>query len=191
VHFVIPSSDVLRNKLDEQKNAINQLHDQRSIIESQLNQDRLATQTQAPKISIFDTRDSLTQCMDDILYMIDQHHYLSVKLFASNTFESASTTGFSLQDYTKQLRTQLNRKKIETDIYLGDGTLIMEQLSHTSNASDILTLPAWSNAVNIFVVGQYLYFVIYHATPIAIKIQSQQLADTMHFILEQTKKTSL
>lgn len=173
--------------LNNKKKTIDQLHNQRSLIESQLNQQRLNHTTKAPKISIFDTRDSVSQCVDDIISIIDKHQYLSIKFFWSNTFESASNTWFSMQDYTKKLRRQLDKKKIDTDISLGDGVLIMERLNHTSTISQVLALPAWSNAVNIFIVWQYLYFIIYHNTPIAIKIQSQQLADTMHFILEQTK----
>ncbi|MDP2670460.1 MAG: hypothetical protein Q8O99_06115 [bacterium] len=61
----------------------------------------------------------------------------------------------------------------------------MEQISKTTNIQNLSDLPAGNASVNIFVVGKILYLVIFRDIPFGIKIDSEDVANTMHFLFEK------
>ncbi|USN57482.1 MAG: hypothetical protein H6766_03445 [Candidatus Peribacteria bacterium] len=116
---------------------------------------------------------------------IIDRHYLLIKYFATNTFDAQSTSTQTVQHYAHDIFDQLARRRVTVESYLGNGILIMEQISKTIDTSTLRDLPAGQASVNIFVVGTVIYLIIFKDTPVGIQIDSEDLANTMHFILEK------
>jgi len=120
--------------------------------------------------------------MDDY---IRQEKFIVIKFFASNTLESQSSTPVQLRDYSKNFFDSLQSRGVRTEAYLGNGILMLEQVMKTYDITTLDTLPAGHAAVHLFVVGEVLYIIIYKDLPFALKIQSRELADVMHFFFKQ------
>jgi hypothetical protein len=64
----------------------------------------------------------------------------------------------------------------------------MEQLRVLDSFTALDQLPAGNNAINLFLVGQTVYIIIYKNLPIGIKLESPELARALHFLLEISGK---
>lgn len=110
--------------------------------------------------------------------------YISLKFFASNVAYTVGGKQSSLKKYSKKFFQKLKEKNIYLDCFLGDGIMLMESLGKAINFEQIENLPASNSAINIFIVGEIMYIMIFKDIPFGIKIQSQELANTMHFLFD-------
>jgi len=108
-----------------------------------------------------------------------------IKFFASNTFETQTSVYSTLQDYARDTFTKLKKKKVSIETFLGNGILIMEHITKTTNIDNLSDLPAGNSSINIFVVGKTLYIIVFKDIPFGIKIDSEEVANTMHFLFEK------
>jgi hypothetical protein len=51
-------------------------------------------------------------------------------------------------------------------------------------------IPASNSAVNIYLVGQIIYIIIFKDSPFGIKIESSDLANTLDFLFDKVEHTS-
>jgi L-asparagine transporter-like permease len=84
-----------------------------------------------------------------------------------------------------KLLNKLEKDKISTNILLGKWISLIENLISSKNKKDIFELPTWVNAINILVVWQNIYIIIFEPVPSAIKINHPLLANTFHFFFEK------
>lgn len=81
----------------------------------------------------------------------------------------------------------MEENKISIDAFVGIGNLIMEKVINPINQS-LINLPATKSTINIILVGDIIYFIIYDNSPIGIKIESENMADAFHVIFDEMKK---
>ena len=137
-----------------------------------------------PKISLYDGVDGITSLYADITHTTITNQYLVIKCFASNTFESQTSTTHTIKQYTADMFKQFKKHNISVETYLGNGILIMEQISKTTNIENLSNLPAWNSSINLFIVGKTLYLIVFKEIPFGIKIDSEEVANTLHFLFE-------
>lgn len=184
-HFFVTSSTSLLQALEARQQQLKELHNDYDEVESRLTQFDSAKYPHLPKISLYDSTSWIKSLYQDIYNTVIANNYLVIKFFASNTFESQTTVNTTLKSYYQDIFQQLKKKKVTVDTYLGNGILIMEQITRTTNIENLSDLPAGNSAVNIFVVGKVIYLIIFKDIPFGIKIDSEDVANTMHFLFEK------
>ena len=129
----------------------------------------------------------MSRLFDDMQGLIQDRNYVMIKCLASNTLESQSTSPQQLSDYAGDFFEHLEKQNVHVETYLGNGILTLEQMMKTHDSSILPQLPAGNAAVNMFVVGDTLYLIIFKQVPFGLKIQSESFADMMHFLLKQIR----
>ncbi len=186
-HFFVPDASVLKRYMTNRIEELQKLEDNFVAIETELSQYDKNKYSSIPKISIFDGIDGVRNLYTDIYETVVANKYFVIKFFASNTFESQISVNTTIKDYYQDIFAKLQKKKVTIDAYLGNGILIMEQVARTTNIQNLNQLPAGNSAINIFVVGRSVYIVIYKDVPFGLKLESEDLANVMHFLFEKLK----
>ena len=63
--------------------------------------------------------------------------------------------------------------------------MLMENISKTFDIDTISQTPASNSAVNIYLVWDVIYIIIFKDSPFWIKIESSDLAGTLHFLFDK------
>ena len=78
-------------------------------------------------------------------------------------------------------------ENITIDAYLWNGDLILEQIYRTNSIANLDNLPAWNSSLNMFVVWDCVYILIFKEIPFGIKFDSEDFANVIHFLFEHLK----
>lgn len=184
-HFFVPEIRLLKKYMLAKKEELQHLEDNFGLIEAELAQYDASKYSYIPKISLFDGEDGIKNLFNDIYDTTIKHQYLVIKFFATNTFEAQVSVGKKLKDYYENIFAKLQKQKVLVEAYLGNGVMIMEQISKTTNIQNLSELPAGNSTMNIFVVGEVVYLIIFKELPFGIKIDSRDFSSVMHFLFEK------
>lgn len=187
-HFWIPSLDLLKQSVLRHEQKYRILDEQFAYIQTAFDQISPQYQSPAPKLQLFEQEHGIKQLFDDIINHISTNQLITIKCFATNTFDTQMRSNQTIFHYADDFFTHLQRNKITIQSYLADWSLTMEYLRYLESYDIMQSLPAGNNAVNIFIVGTIFYLIIYKDNPIWLKIASPELAWAMHFLLEQTNR---
>lgn len=185
-HFFIPDLSLLKNYVSSKKEKIEKLENNYDLIANELLQYN-NNYSSIPKITLFDWIDWIKNLYNDIYDTTIKKWYLVIKFFATNTFSSQISINETIKDYYWGLFTKLHRHKIIIDTYLWNWDLILEQIYKTNSIQNLWDLPAWNSAINIFIIWEYVYIIIFKDVPFWIKIDSEDLANVMHFLFENLR----
>ena len=183
--FFVPDISILKKYMIIRKDQLQKLEDNFWLIETELSQYDQNKYWYIPKITLFDGIDGVKNIYNDIYDTTINNNYLIIKFFATNTFESQVSVNKTLKDYYEDIFVRLQKKRVSVDAYLGNGILIMEQISKTTNIQNLNQLPAGNSTINMFIVWWAVYLIIFKETPFGIKIDSKDFANVMHFMFEK------
>jgi len=189
-HFFIPSIDVLKNYSEAKTQKFSKLSSEYETVKHELLDLWFQKDASIPKITIFDSPIGIKNMHNDILLSAVKNKYISIRLFASNTVDSQVTLSKDMKNSTKELFENLQKNKISIESFLWNGIMLMESISKTYNIDTISDLPASNSAVNIYLVGQVIYIIIFKDSPFGIKIESSDLANTFHFLFDKVEHTT-
>lgn len=187
-YFFVADKNILRNRIEQKKEDILQQESILPILETELaklDQQRISP---IPKMRFFEGKQWVENLFLDIIQYVRSKNYMVIKLFASNTLESQSATDRQLHDYAKWFFDELGKEQVRIEGYLGNGILMLESLFKTYNIDELHTLPAGNSAVNIGIVGDVVFLIIFKDIPFWLKIESEELAGVFHFLLKQACK---
>lgn len=184
-HFYI-QGDFIRQLLDKQKNELQLRTNQQEQLESELALLGQFRNPKIPKLQFWNSLDGVKQCFQDIFYTIQSHDYLTITLFATNTFDSLSGSHPIKSAYHEFLH-KCKNNQITLECYTGDGMQIMETISKQKNIDNLITLPAGNSATNIFIVGKFVYFIVFTWVPIALKLENDEISWAMHFLMSKLR----
>ena len=187
--FYVPEKNVLRYAINVQREQVEKNEKLLPIIETELMKLENKRVSPMPKMHFFEGRDGITALFQDMYTSIKTHQYLMIKMFASNTLENQSASALNLRDYAKDFFDKIQKIGVHIDAYLGNGIMILENILQTQDVQELTGLPAWSSGVNVFVVGDVLYMIIFKDIPFGIKIESEELAGLFHFLLKKSVKS--
>lgn len=183
-HFFIPNIDILKTYTKGKSDKYQKLEDNFDSVKLELQEFENTKDKNIPKITIFDSNTWITNIHEDILNTTLKNKYISIRLFASNTIDSQTNIQDNLRKSSTELFQKLKDNKINIETYLGNWIMLMENISKTYDISTIAKLPASNSAINIFVVWSTLYFIIFKDSTFWIKIESEDLASTFHFLFD-------
>jgi hypothetical protein len=187
-HFFVANKNIFNNKLEEQKKELEEQFKKLPQLEAallRLDENRVSS---LPQMRFFEWKSGIKNLFDDIYHIVVQKELLVIKMFGSNTFESQSNSTKNLLYYTDNFFEKLTSNWIHVDAYLWNWILILESIFKTNNFDNIKNLPADNASINLFIVGNTIYIMIFKQVPFWLKIESIELANMLHFLLKQTDK---
>ena len=184
-HFFIPNIEVLQKYTDNKLLKYKKLQQWYEEIKWELLEFESKKDASIPKITLFDSSIGIKNMHKDILETTLNNSYISIRLFASNTVDSQITLSEEMKKSSLTLFKNLKEKKINIETFLGNGIMIMENISKTFDIDTISKVPASNSAVNIYLVGEVIYIIIFKDSPFGIKIESNDLAGTLHFLFDK------
>lgn len=183
-HFFIPNKDILRNKIEQQKEIIENKEKLLPQIEqwlSELDKNRFSP---IPKMRFFEWNDWVLSLFNDIFLEAKSKKYMAIKCITSNTLETLSLNNKNLENYTWDFFTKMEDNKIKVEAYLWSWILMLEQIIKSYDLVDIKKLSVWNNSLVFFIVWEIVYLIIFKQVPFWIKLESSEFADLMHFLLK-------
>lgn len=184
-YFFVPDLDILKSYIHQKQQQRHALESARDDIASQITP--LQPSTAWPKISFFEGTTGVENAFLDVRETTHDRGYLGIKFFASNTFETSVSVKTSLQDYAKDIFDKFRQAQITVETYLGNGFQLMETIQKTTSLPNIFQLPAGNSAINVFIVWSTVYFILYKDLPIALKIESDDIASLLHFLFDHVQ----
>lgn len=182
--FYIPSPEVLLHRIEAQQAHRTALKEKYASAAQELELLSADRYPHLPSIRLYDGAQSIQTLYQDIYDTTIKSNYLLIKFFASNTFESQTSVQSTLKDVASNIFEKLSKKNVTIETYLWNGVMIMEQITKTTNIQSISDLPAGNSSINFFIVGNVLYLIVFKAIPFGIRIESDDVANAMHFIFD-------
>lgn len=186
-HFRIPNERLLLSFAQKNRQHREKIEDRYEYVQTQFQELRADQQTSAPKIHLFEWKQQIKNLFDDMQTAIIQEQVLSIAVFGTHTFQEQITSHETVSSISEELNKFLIEKKITITNYIAEWWLVMEHIRQYPWIEKLWDLPAWDNAINIFIIWKIVYVVIYKWTPVWLKINSPELAWALHFVLRQTK----
>lgn len=182
-HFFIADKKVLWNKIEKEYEIAKKKKKKVDNLERELKKLEEESYWDRPKITFFEWLDWLDQIYSNMYNEIEDLNYMQIKMFASNTLDNKSNFKFS--DYGEKFLNKLSKKKISIEAYLWNGVMLLENIVKTYNTDVIKNIPAQNSTINTFIFWDFVYVIIFKQTPFAIKIENEEFAWMMHFLLEK------
>ncbi|MDP2670584.1 MAG: hypothetical protein Q8O99_06885 [bacterium] len=149
-HFFVPDKKVLQHLLEKQRKQLSQREDVMSLVESELAQYDTEYRSPIPKIQLFQGREGIQAAFDDLYHYCSDQGYRILKCFASNTLESQTASKYTFQDIEKDFLERLEKQQIALQSYIGNGIMMLEYVTKSTSAKDLLDLPAGHSSVYLF-----------------------------------------
>jgi len=184
-HFFIPNIEVLKHYTQNKIENLEKIDKDYENIKQELLEFENIKDKNIPKITLFDSNQWIKNIHDDILKNTLKNEYISIKLFASNTVDYQVSISKDLKKSSTDLFKKLKTNNIDIETYLWNWIMLMENISKTNDISIIEKLPASNSAINIFIVWITIYIIIFKESSFWIKIESNDLANTMHFLFDK------
>lgn len=188
LYFFVNNVESIREKILHQREQANLLADQLPDFVEELQKTQTPNLGLTPGTTLYDGSEGLLSLQQDIMQEIALHGYRTIRRFGSHLYDTNSRSTKTLSNYMPKLFMLLERQKISVSILLGKGISLIEQLFTSTDTQDLINLPTGTNAINIIIVGQTVYILIFEPVPSAIKIAHPLLANTFHFLFEQLEK---
>lgn len=186
-NFFIENLDVIKKHLKKQSDKLKKLEETYFDVEKELLKTNNQNILWMPKINIFNWILWLSNIYNNIIESIEKWKYISIKLFASNTFESKGIINEEVKVITSTFFEELKIKKVSVEAFLWNWISLMETLTKINNINTLENLPAWNSAINIYLIWKTLYIIIFKDKPLWIKIENDELWDAMHFIFDNLR----
>lgn len=184
-HFFIPNIEILKTYAEKKANKYTKLKNDYDTIKAELLEFENKKDKNIPKIVLFDSNAWIVNMHNDILENTLKNKYISIRLFASNTVDSQVSLAQNLKTSTIDLFNKLKESKVNIETFLWNWIMLMENISKTYDIWIIEKLPASNSAINIFLVWNTIYIIIFKDSPFWIKIESDDLAYTFHFLFDK------
>lgn len=188
-HFYISNKQIIRQHIEHQKK---QLAAQESLLPeleqelATLDEERLSP---LPAMKFFQWTSDFSTLMNDMILTLQSYDYKLIKCFATNTLES-QTWSKTFDYYAQPLIDYLNEHHISTELYLWHGILLLEHITKYADNTLLEKLPAWQSSLMIYIIWGVIYLLLFRAQPVGIKIESEELADTISFLFKHLGTTS-
>ncbi len=182
-HFFITDKKIFSHQLEQEKREIEVKKEKLPYLQSELEKLEEEKVSDRPNISFYEGVDEIWQLFENIYSEIIANNYLAIKMFASNTLESKSSS--KIHNFTPDFFEKLNQEKISIEAYLWNGIMLFENIIKTYDSDILKDLPAGNSAINTFIFWDFVYIIIFKEIPFGIKIRNPEFAQMMHFLLKK------
>lgn len=183
-HFFTPDKDIIKKYVKSKIEKFKKLEDKYESVELELKRFDETKDNNIPKISFFEWISGIKNIYDDILNNILKNNYISIRLFASNTINNQTIIDSEIKKLSNELAKELQKNKISTETFLWNGIELMENITKTFDAEKIKGLAASNSSINIYLVWNFVYLLIFKENSIWLKLESPDFAYVLHFLFD-------
>jgi sugar-specific transcriptional regulator TrmB len=184
-YFFIQNNDNLKHLVESKFERYKNLKNNFWNIDSQLNQLKYEKNSSTPQISLYDWINGIENIFSDIINTIENKKYISLKFFSSNVVNSQNNSeNKNLSKVSENFFKNLKQKKVSIETFLWNWVMVMEKITKSTNFNLLNDLPASNSGINIFIVWKSFYMILLKKSPFWIKIESDDLANSMHCIFD-------
>ena len=187
-HFYVPGSDTLLQAIKQRQEKLSSMEEDYPKVRQQLEQLDTEKIPYVPKMNMYEWPEGIAQWYENMKQYIVQEKILVIKFFGSDIFPS-QVDRFQVPE--KQYHTFLeflDQQDIAIQSYIGEWRLTVENIQHTLSVDYLKQLPVGNQSAQLRVVWSIVYMWLFREYPIGLKIQSPDMADMMHVILEHVGK---
>lgn len=184
-HFFIPNIDILKEYTNKKIKKFKEIEKDYENVKQEFSYLSNKKDKNLPKITLFDSNIWIKNMHEDIYNTTLKNKYISIRLFASNTLDSQVSISGEMKQSSIELFKKLEKSKISIETFLWNGIMLMENISKTFDIDKIEKLPASNSAINIYLVWNIIYIIIFKDSPFGIKIESEDLSYTLHFLFDK------
>lgn len=181
--FFVPDKEVFRKKMLFAQRKIEEQEKILPELEQELLQLEQAHSSPIPKMRFYQGISWIESLFDHMIAHILQSGLLQIKCFATNTITSQGyNTSFAhiQETFTKTLY----EHHIWVDLILANGISLLEDLVRSHDSTIMKELPTGNNALHLYIIQHTLYICIYKSIPVGIHIESEELAEVIHFMMK-------
>ncbi len=183
--FFIADKKIFEHKLKAEIEEIENKKNNLSILEKEFENLEKQNFSGKPNIIFFEWVDWIKNFYDDIIISASEKWYRIIKFFASNTLESLGANKF--WEYSPNFIEKLKKKNILLDIFLGNGISVLEEIVKSNDMWKLSELPAQNSSIQLFIFWDFVYIVIFKDIAYWIKIESEEYANIMHFLMKKVE----
>lgn len=184
--FYVPDNDVLLHVVKKRTKRLEDLEKEYPEIRKELSQLDTQKIPYIPKMEMFDWEDWIDRRFGDMRKHILREHILVLKFYGSDVFASEVDRFADIEESYQLFLSFLEEKKLWVHAYIGEWVLTVEGITHAQHIERLQTLPIGNQSAQMRVVWTVMYIWLFKAYPIWFKIQSPDIANMMHVILEHT-----
>lgn len=184
--FYLDKISDISHYIEKQKKQMETMSREFEYIIPELSAMRSSVQ-ELPKIQIYEGHERLDLFFRDIVSRAREQNLLLIRILGSNTFFQKlerKEMGETIIDFRKDLE----KNAIESEILIAQGNLTREWLTQLHTFEAMANLPAAGGATNVILVGESIFMVSFRDFPVAIRIDHPDMAQTMHFLFDRSKK---
>lgn len=186
--FFIPDKNVLRNQIEYNKRQLIQKELLLPELEqdlAQLDQERISP---LPAMRFYQWTSDIKQLTQDIIQTIIDQWLKMIRIFSTNTLESQIGNNH-LGNYADTLLKFIKDNQIATEIHLGNGVMLLEQMLVSYDSNLISSLPASQSSLTICIIWDITYILLFKHQAAGIKIESPELSEVLKFFLKSSTRT--
>ncbi len=181
--FFVADKKIFEHKLVAEIEEIENKKNNLSVLQKELDELEKESFAKKPGIVFFEWVDWIKNFYDDIITNASEKWYKIIKFFASNTLESSWANKF--ETFYPNFDEKLKKKNILLDIFLGNWVSILEEIVKGNDIWTLWSLPAANSSIQLFIFWDFVYIVIFKEIPYWIKIESEEYANIMHFLMKK------
>lgn len=140
-------------------------------------------ESNTPSIEIYEGNKGIRQSFRDMKRILEQEELLEIRLIATDTFNE-ELGGSILKEVSGNFIATLQKKNIRLKSLIAKGNIVKEHFINNSILEDISNLPTSNQASNIYLIGNHIFILSFHDTPVGIQIRHGVIAKLMHFVFD-------
>ena len=190
-HFFVASTDVLGQYIIKHQTRRKTLYDEFAYIKTQLDSLSQSHLNQTPALSLFEGTLKMKLIFEDMMQEIITQKLLTLTFFGTNTFQEQLASDKQIDYYIAPFVDFITQSNIRVHTVIAQWGLILEKLESYADLTSLIHLPAGNSAVNIWIIWDIVYVIIYKDHPIGIKLHSPELARSLSFVFHASVKEQI
>ena len=183
--FFVADKKIFQHKLNAEIEEIENKKNNLDILEKEFEELEKQNFSGKPNLVFFEWVDWIKTFYEDIITQSSEKWYKIIKFFASNTLENKWANKF--WEYSPNFIEKLEKKWISLDIFLWNWISVLEEIVKSQDMWWLSELPAQNSSIQIFIFWDFVYTVIFKDIPYWIKMESEEFASIMHFLLKKVE----
>jgi len=184
--FFVSNKDIFSSKITFYEKELQKKKERLSFLEKWLEELLSKKKLDRPEIVFFEWVDGINNIYHDILSNCKINNFRLIKVFVTNLTDMNDSNKFV--SYYQSFLWDIKQENINLDVLVLSGNLVLENIY----AGDIVlleNLPIKNPSVQIYILWEYLYMIMYKDMPYAIKVRSDEFVSVFHFLFNFIYKT--
>jgi len=184
-YFFVSDRKIFTHKFEQEQKNLKEKEEKIPFLENELLKLENEKVGNIPLMRFFQGKEEIKYFFEDMYNTIREKEYVMIKMFASNTLENKSWNKDTFIEYSWDFIEKLKEEKINIELYLWNGVMTLENIIKMYDIQEVSLLPASNSAIQSYIFWNFVYVAIFKNIPFWFKIESQEFAQMLHFLLKK------